>query len=235
MINNFLTSLFGLNIYVYGVGVFVTLVLFLFMFWRLVRKTAFNEEKMLDALLGAAVFGFTIGRIAYVVAHPDIFEAEWLRALIVVTYPGITEFWFWLAFFAYWFIYSARRKYVFSSLVKLLIIPIYVGKVSLSLFSLVKSGQLTDLLLTLFLALLLLIYFLISRLAKKENFREAYLLQLMLFLALPNFLVDFWHSERVYLLGLNLVSLEQLPYLVFLILLVIASIIKWIKNIRKGS
>lgn len=228
--NNFLTSLLGLNLYVYGLGVALTSILFMFLFWRNIRKTSYSEEKLVDALFAAGVFALIIGRLGYILMYPKDFDGSIFKALLLISNPGVSDFFFWLGFFFFWLGFALRRKYSFKSLVRLLLAPIVVGKIVLTLFSLVKSFDLLSLYSLGIMLFLIGLYFLVLKLTKSDTVKNSLYLPLSLYLALPPFMVDFFNTDRVYFLGLNILSYNQLPYLVFLVLLVIIGIFSLVKR-----
>jgi hypothetical protein len=231
MINNFLGSLLGLNFYVYGLGVFLTLVLFLFLFWRLLRKTALNEEKMMDALFAAGIFALVFGRAAYVATHYQFFKGSWLSPFLLVNYPGVNEFFFWLSFLVYWLIYTARKKITLGQLVKVLMPPIVFSKLLLSLFSLIKEPNLALMLELAILPLLIAIYLAVNKFAvNKSPFKDNPWLSLVLYLAIPNFVIDFFKDDKVYFLGQKLVSFDQSLFATAALAVVIATLIKQYKK-----
>ncbi|OGK64829.1 hypothetical protein A2313_00420 [Candidatus Roizmanbacteria bacterium RIFOXYB2_FULL_41_10] len=230
MINNFLTSLLGLNLYVYGLGVFLTLVVFLFLFWRNLRKTSLNEEKMVDALFGAGVFALVIGRIAYIIMNYDLFRGNLLTPFLLVNYPGITEFYFWMAFFVYWFIYGYQKKIGFVTLTKVFLAPLVTAKILLTAFSLIKEFSLAGLVMLASLLILIGAYLILTHLLKNKSLKEKPFFLLMVYLLLPNFLVDFFQKERVYFVGLKFLSIEQLPYLAAIIISTVLLVLRQFRN-----
>lgn len=213
MVNNFLTSLLGLNLYVYGLGVALTLIAFLFLYWRQLRKTSLNEEKMLDAMFAAALTALIFGRVAYFFLNPALFNNSFSKLFLILNYPGVSEFYFWLAFFFYWWLYGTRKKIALANLSKLFLMPVVVSRLFLGFISLLKEADLAALLMPLLLLGSIGIYFLLTRTLKKEELKNYPLLALILYLSIPNFIVDFFKEDRVYCLLPLRISWQQLPYL----------------------
>ena len=230
MINNFLTSLLGLNLYVYGLGVFISLVVFLFIFWRNLRKTSLSEERMVDALFGAGVLSLIVGRVAYVVINYKLFESNLLTPFLLVNYPGVAEFYFLLSFFVYWFFYGIKKKIDFNSLIKLFFAPIVVIKALLAAFSLIKVFNLASFVLLICLLILIGLYLALTQWLKKKSLKERPFSLLIFYLIVPNFLVDFFQEGRVYFLESKFLSIEQLPYLVVMVISTVLLIFSLIKK-----
>jgi len=228
--NNFLGALAGLNIYVYGLGVSFSLILVLFLFWRNIRKTSYSEEKLVDALFVSGVVGLIIGRVFQVITYPQAYAGGILTWLNLVSYPGVFGFFFWVGFLGFWLAYGLRKKYPIKSLLKLLLAPLVYGTLLLSVFSLLITAGWAEVL-NISLSLLLIgIYFLVTRVLKKTQFKERHGLSLGLYLSIPPFMVDFLKEGRVYFLEQKLVSLEQLPYLILLVVAVISGLVALIKR-----
>lgn len=219
MKNNFLTSLLGLNIYVYGLGISLSLVTFLFLFWKALRRTAHNEEKMIDSLFMAALSGLILARLAFVVSHWSEFLHNPLQVFLLINQPGLNEFFFWSGFFGYWWFFARVKKIPLDSLFRLLLMPVVVVKSLFGLLVLLVRVELPTLINPVILAALIGGYFLLGKIWEKDWFYKQPFLTLILYLAIPNFLIDFVRPTRVYLVKLAGLSFEQLPYLlVFLVL-----------------
>ena len=218
MINNFLTSLLGLNIYVYGLGVVLTLLTFLFLYWRQLRKTALNEEKLMDAMFASGIVALIFGRTAYVLYDWQFFSDSVLKPILILNYPGVNEFFFFFSFFGYWLLYSRRKKIALSLIFRLLVPGIVLSRLLLALLSLLKEVSLANLILAATFLLFIGLYFLLTRVFKKEGLKKHVDLLLILYLIIPNFLVDFFKQGRVYFVELLPISWQQLPYLAVLII-----------------
>lgn len=230
MFNNFLGALAGINIYLYGLGVSLALLLVLFLFWRNIRKTSYSEEKLVDALFSAAVSGLLFGRFFQVILYPVAYEGGVLTWLNLVSYPGVFGFFFWLGFLGFWFVYGARRKYPFKSLLKLLLAPLVYGLLLLAVFSLLLRVNWAEILNLALYVVLIGLYFLITRVLKKTAYKERQGLSLAIYLTLPPFIVDFLKEGRVYFFEQKIISVEQLPYLVLLVVAIIISLLRLIKK-----
>jgi len=209
-LENFITSILGLNIYVYGLGVFLSLFICLFLFWRNIRKTAFNEEKLLDVLFLSSLTGLVIGRAAYVMLYVKKLELTILKSISLFDYPGINEFFFWFGFFIIWFIYARRQKISFLSLIILLATPILIAKTLLSLFPLILLPNVTTFAIFLTYIILTGILFMIFRWLKNNiYFDKVVWFYMLLALAIPNFVVDFFKADKVYWIGQQYITREQ--------------------------
>ena len=217
--NSYLATILGLNIYVYGVGVFLTLILTLFLIWRNLHHTSFNEEKYLDLLFNTSLGGLILGRILFIIFNYTAFKPSFLKAILLFAYPGVNEFGFWLGFFLLWFVYLQKHKVNKNTVIKMLFLPLLAGRAFLSIFSAIKAMNLLFLGIALTYLCLLAIGFLIIKAVKNAKIKDNHLwIYLFVILAIPNFIIDFFKSERVYLDLLKVISLEQLPYLGVIIL-----------------
>lgn len=61
-----------------------------FYLWKLARKMGLNEEKVIDGMLLAAVFGFLGARAAYIFLNPQIFSQDIGKWLLFIKYPGLS-------------------------------------------------------------------------------------------------------------------------------------------------
>lgn len=217
--NNYLTTLLGLNIYLYGFGVFLTTILTLFLYWRNLHQTSFNEEKYLDLLFSASLVGLAIGRLVYILFNYSVFEPTVLKAILLLTYPGVNEFGFWVGFLAVFYLYSTKHKVNKNTLIKMLYSPLLIGRVFLSVFSTVRAMELAHLVVTFVYLIMLGLGLLLGRAVKNNKFKENVLwFYLFIALAVPNFIIDFFKPDRVYFLELKILSIEQLPYLLTILI-----------------
>lgn len=233
MINNFLTSLLGLNIYVYGLSVTLGLLAFLFLYWRALRRTSFNEEKMIDALFIAGLVALVFGRAAHVLYNYQSFSQNLLTPFLLINYPGINEFFFWLGFFGYWWFYAKAKKIPFASLYKLFLVPIVSIRLFLSFTALLTNVSYVTISSPIIYLLLIGFYQLVTKLWKKDWFKKQSFLMLVLYLTVPNFLVDFFQRDRVYFVESIWLSNQQLPYLLTVLVGGLLLIIKLFKRNKK--
>lgn len=233
MINNFLTSLLGLNIYVYGLSVSLALVAFLFLYWQQLRRTSFNEEKMMDALFVAGLVALIFGRAAYVFYDWQSFSQNLLTPFLLINFPGINEFFFWLGFFGYWWLYAKARKVPFSNLHKLFLVPVISIRLFLSFAALLTNVSWLAVSRPVIYLVLIGFYQLVTRVWKKDWFKQQSFLMLLLYLSVPNFLVDFFQKSRVYFVESIWISNQQVPYLLLLLVVGLLAIIKLFKQNKK--
>jgi len=229
-ISNFLGALSGINIYLYGLGVSLSLILVLFLFWRNIRKTSYSEEKLVDALFAAGVVGLILGRVFQVIFYKEAYPGGLLTWLNLVSYPGVMAFFFWVGFFGYYLLFALRRKYPVKAILKLLLAPIVYGQLLLSSFSLLIKIGWPEILVVVFYILLIGIYFLLTRVLKKISLKEQPILNLVLYLTTPPFMVDFIKEGRVYFFEQKLFSLEQSPYLILFLAALIVALLGLIKR-----
>jgi len=210
MFKNFLTTLFGLNVYFYGVFLVLCLFIFLFLYWRGIRKTSYSEERLLDTLFVAGLFGLFFGRLLFFMLNPDYFSESVLRFFLLFSFPGVAEFGFWSGFFLSYFIYSRRQKNKFRSLIEILALPVLSTRFLFSVSSLISQRNWGSAIFTLQMGLFLGFYFLFMRLVKKGRAQSTNLVYL-LFTALlsSSFIIDFFNTSRLYFFGQRILSVEQ--------------------------
>lgn len=185
---------------------------------------------MLDALFSASVFALIIGRFFYVLGNPDLFAKNLFNAFILIAYPGVSELFFWVGFFVYWFIYSLKKKISFNNLINILYVPVVSARVLLALFSLIKSFSYFNLFLLVLFLLLAITLLLINKFGKSDKLRASAWPFLILYLSIPPFVVDFINKDRIYFEGLNILTRNQILYLVAGVLGLILLVFKLIKK-----
>ncbi len=209
-LKNILITLFGLNVYLYGIGVFIAILVAVFLFWKNIRRTALNEEKLMDALLAASVTGFIFSRIGYIVYNSAEFSDNLLKGFLLFTYPGTLETFFFVGLFLSFAMYSYRQKIAFDNIIKLLALPIIAGRSIIELFTLVISFNILRLVnIVLYLIFFIFILFLFKRLKDNKKFQA--ILKYILFIALliPAFIIDFFAGVNVYFLSQKIITVNQ--------------------------
>jgi prolipoprotein diacylglyceryltransferase len=207
---NILLTLFGLNVYLYGVGVFIAISVAVFLFWRNIRRTAHNEEKLMDALFAASVMGFIFSRVGYIIYHWADFSDNLLKGFLLFTYPGIVELAFFIGLFLSFALYSIRHKIAFDNIIKLLALPVIAGRGIIELFSLVLSNNLFRVITLVFYTVSVIVFlYLYKRLKDNKSFQVVLKYLLFTALAIPAFIVDFFTDINVYFLSQKLITVNQ--------------------------
>ncbi|MFA6005995.1 MAG: hypothetical protein WC775_05975 [Patescibacteria group bacterium] len=218
-----LATYLGLHLYVYGVGVVVMLTVVLFLFWRELKRSALQEEKMIDILFASSVIGLLLGRVAFILLHLSDFSSAWIKTVLLFVYPGVTESAFLLGFLGSLWIYSHKNKLDYLLIIKLLIMPLFVAKLMLLVLSFITSFA------PFYLYGFVIMFvgagcaYYILRISKQNKLPSALLFNCFVgFEALTLFIIDFFKRDTVYLLGFRLIGIEQM-----IMLAVLAYVVIW--------
>lgn len=84
-----LLKLGPITIYAYGVFLAIGVFAGLYWFWKIGRDEHWEETKLFDMYFVALFTYFVVGRIAYVLLHPELYELG--KALSLLAYPGIVN------------------------------------------------------------------------------------------------------------------------------------------------
>ncbi|OGG06828.1 hypothetical protein A2872_00355 [Candidatus Gottesmanbacteria bacterium RIFCSPHIGHO2_01_FULL_42_12] len=94
-----------------------------FYLWRLARREAFGDEKIIDVMLLAVLFGAIFGRVGYALLNWEKFSSDFGRILLFVKYPGFLLFGILLGIFFLFVIYSKKNNFDFWKLCDLFVVP----------------------------------------------------------------------------------------------------------------
>lgn len=229
-----LATYLGLHLYVYGLGVVLMIFTVLFLFWRELKRSAFQEERVIDIVFAASSIGLILGRLTYVFLHFSQFQASLIKAVLLFVYPGVSEGIFVLGFLSSLWIYCRKNKIDFAQLAKMLVVPLLVGRIILLIFSFITSFALFYLfgLLIVFLGLGGILF--LNKSTNQNKVQPQVLIYCFIATeALYLFIVDFFKGSTVYFLGFKLLSIEQVGALLVLLWVSAWSIRKFISSHRK--
>jgi phosphatidylglycerol---prolipoprotein diacylglyceryl transferase len=77
---------------IFSFSVFLTLawLMFSFLFWRSLRNTGTDEDKIFDLTFYATIVAFIFARGAFVITHWELFSDTWLKILALWVQPGLS-------------------------------------------------------------------------------------------------------------------------------------------------
>lgn len=231
-----LATYLGLHLYVYGFGVAVTVLVALFLFWRELKRSAHQEERVIDILFASSIIGLVLGRLTYVFLHLPQFSDAYIKTVLLFVYPGVTEGAFLIGFFGSLWLYCRKNKLEFSGLIKMLATPLFVGRLMLVVLSFLTSfSWFYGIGFVIMLACLIIIRLLLR--AAKQNKVEplAYLYVFIGAEALNIFIIDFFRSGTVYFLGFKLLSIEQVGALLAMVWVGMWTLTKFISSRRQSK
>lgn len=226
----------GLHLYVYGFGVALTILTVLFLFWRELKRSALQEEKIIDILFASSSIGLVVGRLVYVFLHLPQFQDSFIKAVLLFVYPGVSEGAFVIGFLGSLWVYSHKNKIDYAGLIKILLVPLLVGRILLLIFSFITSFALFYIIGLVIMIVMLGIAFLLLKAAKQNKVLPTSFLYCFIGAeALYLFIIDFFKSGTVYFLGFKLLSIEQTGALIALVWVGAWATINFISSHRQSK
>lgn len=87
-----LLSIGPFKLYSFTAFIILAWATFSFLFWRYLRSLAIEDEKIFDTMFWMTWVTFICSRIGYILFHIDIFNKNWLTAVVFWVQPGLTLF-----------------------------------------------------------------------------------------------------------------------------------------------
>lgn len=205
-----LQLLLGFRIYAYGVGITAIFLVALFYFWREIQRTSLNEEKVFDILFVSIIAGLSISRVVFVSLHWELFKPFLVRVLIPLTFPGFDVVGFILGFFFFLDAFCSRYKIDFFLLTKHLVFPLLLTRILIAVLSFALTFSISFVPEALLLLLFMWLLTYIQTAIKEDKFpSEAVFYFYLIAVLFTSYVVDFFHTDRVYFLSQKIVSVEQ--------------------------
>src|SRR3989344_1518260 len=114
---------------VYTMSVFVILAFlwYGFVVYKKGIEYRFHEESLMDLIVLSGVCSWLVGRLAYVLTNLDVFSVNWLRVLLINSYPGYDLLGIVLGFLLSVYLISTREEISFFKGVDLLFLGLLAG------------------------------------------------------------------------------------------------------------
>jgi len=78
------------HIYCFSIFLILSWLVFSFLFWRELRRSGVDEDKIFDLMFYATMVGVVASRVAFVVFHWELFRDTWLRTIAIWVQPGFS-------------------------------------------------------------------------------------------------------------------------------------------------
>jgi len=85
-----LVSLGPVTIFSFSVFLIVAWLIFSFLFWRSLRSSGTEEDRIFDLTFYATIVAFVCARGAFVIMHWELFSDTWLKILALWVQPGLS-------------------------------------------------------------------------------------------------------------------------------------------------